>query len=58
MIAVVQAYINHRKGITVDINMEQFRDIRNVMLLNNAYSIAVEYFQNNKGNVIYIKDSF
>lgn len=44
-IAVVQAYINHRKGVTVQIYISNGRDL---MLLQQAYEIAIEWFNNNR----------
>lgn len=47
MIAVVQAYILERKGMKIRILIDNpMRMRRDVMLLNEAYSIAVMY--NNK----------
>lgn len=41
MIAVVQAYINHRTGKTVQINIRGGQDL---ILLQRAYNIAINYF--------------
>lgn len=51
MVAVVQAYIFHRKEVSVDINMQQFSDAINWIKLQNAYNTAVNWFNNNKGSV-------
>lgn len=50
-VAVVQAYIHQRKDKMVQINTAQFNNIRNVMLLADAYSIAVKWFNNNNGSI-------
>ena len=52
MIAVVQAYINHRKGIEVDIDINQFQNPINLLKLKEAYDIAVDWFKKNNGKVI------
>lgn len=44
-IALVQDYINHRKGVTVQIRITTSRDL---MLLQQAYAIAIEWFNNNR----------
>jgi hypothetical protein len=44
-IAVVQHYINCRKGVEVNISIRSARDI---FLLNKAYAIALEWFESNK----------
>lgn len=51
MIAVVQAYINHRKDLEVDININQFRDPINILKLKEAYDISLEWFRNNNGSI-------
>lgn len=51
MIAVVQCYIHTRTDKEVDINMHQFNNPLNVMLLNKAYTIANNWFQENNGTV-------
>lgn len=51
MIAVIQSYIGHRKGVEIEINMNQFQNPMNIMLLNNAYNIAVQWFNDNKGQI-------
>jgi hypothetical protein len=43
-IAVVQHYINIRKGKTVNIVI---RNARDVFLLQKAYSIAIAWFESN-----------
>lgn len=51
-IAVVQAYINHRTGQTVQIRIDTpFYIIK----LNKAYQIAVEWFSNNNGQINIIR---
>lgn len=47
-IAVVQAYINHRTGQTVQIRIDTPFD---VIKLNKAYQMAVEWFENNNGQI-------
>lgn len=48
MIAVVQHYINVRKDTTVQINLQQFENNPfAVMMLNDAYTQAVHWFQSN-----------
>lgn len=44
MIAVVQHYINVRKNITVNIEVNNMID---VMKLSNAYNIAMNWFESN-----------
>jgi len=48
MIALVQAYINHRTGKTVQISIRSPRDF---MLLKKAYDIAVRWFEENEGEI-------
>ena len=50
-VAIVEAYINHLKEQEVRINMEQFRDMNNVIKLEMAYQIASQYFQQNNGKI-------
>jgi len=52
MIAVVQDYINHRKGIEVDININQFQNPINLLKLKEAYEIAIDWFNDNNGKII------
>lgn len=48
MIAVVQHYINVRKDTTVQINLQQFENNPfAVMMLNDAYTQAIHWFQSN-----------
>ena len=51
MIAVVQCYIHTRTDKEVDINMHQFNNPHNVLLLTKAYTIANNWFQENNGTV-------
>lgn len=51
MVAVVQAYINHVKGVTVKINLNQFSNPQNVLLLQAAYGHAI----NNLSNIEWVK---
>ena len=44
MIAFVQLYIGMRKGVDVDINI---RDARDLMLLSQAYSTATNWMNSN-----------
>ena len=44
MIAVVQCYIGMRKGVEVDINI---RDGRDILLLSQAYSTATNWMNRN-----------
>lgn len=53
-VAVVCAYINHRKEVNVQINMQQFRNPMNIILLNKAYNIAVSWFNNNGGSINFL----
>ena len=54
-IAVLQAYIYHRKGVEVDINLNQFQNPMNVLLLNQAYQVATQWFQENNGKIELLK---
>lgn len=49
-IALVQAYIKHMKNVDVDISIRTHRDM---ILLQQAYSTAVNWFHNN-GKVTYL----
>ena len=51
MVSVIQAYIAHRKDTEIEVNLEQFREPLNIIKLNNAYSIAVNWFNENKGKI-------
>ena len=42
MIALVQCYIHHKKGIEVEINLNQFNNPINVLLLRQAYEVAIK----------------
>jgi hypothetical protein len=50
-IAVVQHYINIRKGKTVNIVI---RNARDVFLLQKAYSIAISWFEENNYKIEFI----
>jgi len=52
MASVVQVYIHLRKDVQVQINMQQFRDPMNIMLLTKAYHIASDWLNNNKAQII------
>lgn len=54
MIAVVQCYIHARKDKEVDINMHQFGNPTNLMLLTKAYTIANDWFQDNNGSITHL----
>ena len=54
MVAVVTTYINHRKGVNVDINLQQFQNPMNVLLLQQAYSTAVNWFTSNNGSINFL----
>ena len=54
MVAVVQSYINHRKGVEVQINLQQFNNPINLIKLQTAYSTALNWFESNKGNINYV----
>lgn len=49
MIAIVQAYINHRKDVEVDIYHPT--NERQMMKLAHAYTIAVDFFNSNNGSI-------
>ena len=53
MIAVVQAYINHRKGVTVNIEIRNGEDIFKLM---EAYNIAMEWFSKNNGSITQVRN--
>lgn len=48
-IAIVQSYINHRCGVTVNIVIRNSSDL---MKLEIAYKKAVEWFNENNGTII------
>lgn len=51
-IALVEAYIFHRKEVAVQINVQQFDfDVFAEMRLNQAYNYAYNWFANNNGKV-------
>ncbi len=45
-IALVQCYIHHKNNIEVKIAPP--KSLREIMLLEKAYAVAVEYFENNR----------
>ena len=49
MIATVQIYIHHRKGVEVDIDI---RSLSDVAKLTHAYNIAVEWLNANNFKII------
>ena len=51
-ISVVQHYINCRKDVQVIIKIENLRDI---LLLDIAYDIAVKWFRQNNLRIIHIR---
>ena len=53
MIAVVQSYINHRKGITVNIDI---RGIEDMLKLTEAYNIAMDWFSKNNGSITQVRN--
>ena len=50
-VAIVEAYINHLKEQEVRINMEQFRNMDNILKLEVAYQKAIRWFQENNGKI-------
>lgn len=57
MIAVVQAYINHQKGVTVDINIHQFNHPLAVVQLQDMYAVAMDFFRNDpRGSIMLISN--
>lgn len=53
MIAVVQAYINHRKGVTVNI---EIRGMEDILKLTEAYNIAMDWFSKNNGSITQVRN--
>lgn len=51
-IAVVQAYINHRTGQTVQIGVYSHMDL---LKLSQAYNTAINWFTNNNGQINLIR---
>jgi hypothetical protein len=49
MIAYVQIYIHIRKGVEVNINIQNGRDI---LLLTQAYNLAIEWMNQNNFRLI------
>lgn len=45
MIAVVQCYIHNKKGIEIEINLHQFNNPMNVLMLRQAYNVAISNLQ-------------
>lgn len=57
MLAVVQAYINHHKGVTIDINIQQFNHPLAVVQLQDMYAIAMDFFRNDpRGSIMLINN--
>lgn len=54
-IAVVKCYIAHRTDKDIEINLQQFSDPMNVLMLNNAYQTAIRWFQENNGKIELLK---
>lgn len=50
-IAVVQHYIHVRKGVVVQINLIQFQDFNNVLLLQKAFVIAENWLMANSSGI-------
>lgn len=50
-VAVIQAYVNHLKGVEIEVNLAQFQDLNNVLKLETAYQIAIKWFQDNNGRI-------
>lgn len=44
MVLTVTHYINVRKGAVVQIDLNQFREFKNVSLLQQAYNYAIRWF--------------
>lgn len=47
MVAVTEAYINHRTGKQIRINLNNI----NLTLLTSAYTTAMNWFTNNNGHI-------
>ena len=47
MVAIVQLYIHLRKDVEVQINLQQFKNLMAIILLQNAYSVAVGWLNEN-----------
>lgn len=44
MVLTVTHYINVRKGVVVQLDLNQFREFKNVSLLQQAYNYAIRWF--------------
>ena len=51
MIAVVEDYIYQRKGIRITINRQQFNHPLGIVMLNEAYTYAVKWNEENKDRI-------
>lgn len=47
MVAIVQLYIHLRKDVEVQINLQQFKKPKPIILLQDAYSVAVGWLNEN-----------
>ena len=56
-IAVIKCYIAHRTDKDIEINLNQFENPVNVLLLNQAYQIAIRWFQENNGKIELLKNA-
>ena len=54
-VAVIKCYIAHRTDKDIEINLQQMSDPMNVLMLNNAYQIAIRWFQENNGKIELLK---
>ena len=50
-IAVVQHYIHVRKDVVVQINLHQFQDFNNVLLLQRAFVVAENWLMANSSGI-------
>ena len=50
-IAVVQHYIHVRKDVVVQINLRQFQDFNNVLLLQKAFVVAENWLMANSSGI-------
>lgn len=50
-IAVVQHYIHVRKDVVVQINLRQFQDFNNVLLLQRAFVVAENWLMANSSGI-------
>ena len=56
-IAVIKCYLAHRPDKDIEINLNQFENPVNVLLLNQAYQIAIRWFQENNGKIELLKNA-